>query len=168
MRTFQRVSRLIHPWLALPMLAGLALGVLLAIGLGCINFNKEPPATAAPAINPQLPDVPVPWGFKFSNDKSRESVQGTVRRVEHYYEGDSPMGQVSAFYRRLMPTFGWSPIEENLSGGVQRFTFEKGNDFCYVSVWDSWGTKLLIQVMPKGVKPATAAGKAPPVRSAGK
>jgi len=152
MRTFQRISRLIRPAVALPVLAGLALAGLLVLALGC-GEERQPPASTASAMSPRLPDVPVPAGFKFKPDKSGDRISGGLRVVEHLYEGDEPLRRVSEFYRTMMPPIGWTQKEETLNAGRQRFQFEKGNEVCYVSVYDDWGTKVLIQVFPKGTRP---------------
>lgn len=149
MRTFQRVSRLIRPAIGLPVLSALAIFGLLVIALGC-GETRETAATSAPAVNPRLPDVPVPAGFKFMSDRSNARIVGQFRYVNHFYEGGSTVRQVTDFYRRSMPTVGWKSAEETLVSGRQRLRFEKDNDTCYISVYDDWGTKLLIQVLPRG------------------
>ena len=161
MRIFQRIARLIRPAIGLPVLAGLAILGVLVLALGC-GEKRETAATAAPSINPRLPDVPVPAGFKFKSDQSRDRTVGQFRFVEHHYEGNVSVRQVSDFYRRNMPVLGWTTLEENFVSGRQRLLFEKGNDTCHISVWDDWGTKVLIQVLPRGTghsatnpKPAT-------------
>jgi len=145
MRTFQRFSRFIRPTVATAVLAVLAIGGLMVLALGC-GPGKELPAAAAPAVNPRLPDVPVPFGFKFIEDKSKDRMAGGTREVEHRYEGDAPVRQVSEFYRLHMQSFGWTLKEETFAGGRQRFTFQKGAETCYISIWDDWGTKVLINV----------------------
>jgi hypothetical protein len=153
MRTFQRISRLIRPAVAMPVLAALALAGLMVLSLGC-GGETERPAASAPSINPRLPDVPVPAGFKFKGDQSSDRVVGGFRAVEHVYEGDSPLRQIAEFYRRQMPTHGWTQKEETFSGGRQRFMFTKGGDTCNISIWDDWGTKVMIKVLTLGTKSA--------------
>jgi len=160
MRTFQRVSRFIRPSVAMPMLALLALGGLTVLVLGC-GQTRENPAAAAPAINPKLPDVPVPFGFKFDTGKSYDKVTSGFRDVKHLYEGDTPVPQVAEFYRLHMPQYGWTLKEESFVGARQRFTFQKAAESCYVSVWDDWGTKVLVQVLT-GTATPPAATLAPP------
>jgi hypothetical protein len=166
MRTFQRLGRWIRPSVALPLLAALGLVgfVMLAHGCGPDRNAPMPP----PAINPRLPDVPVPFGFKFDVERSYDRLVGSTRVAEHLYTGDATIQQVAAFYRLHMNTYGWTVKEENLSGGRQRFTFEKGADNCYISIWDDWGTKVLIKVMAKGTKPVEPPAKMPPTRPASK
>jgi hypothetical protein len=153
MRTFQRIARLIRPAIGLPVLAGLAIFGLMVMALGC-NEDTGRAATAAPAVNPRLPDVPVPAGFSFDADRSKERMARGFRFVEHHYKGKATVRQVAGFYRDIMPRAGWKPLEENLVSGRQRLLFEKGNDTCHVSIWDDWGTRLLIQVLPSGGRPA--------------
>jgi len=79
----------------------------------------------------------------------------------------APLRQVSEFYRHQMPVFGWTQKEENFSNGTQRFTFEKGGDTCYVSIWENWGTKVLIKVLPSAGKHVET-GARPAARPAGR
>jgi hypothetical protein len=153
MRTFQRIARLIRPAIGLPILAGLAFLGLMVMALGC-NEERGRAATAAPAVNPRLPDVPVPADFTFNADRSKERRARGFRFVEHHYKGDASVRQVTEFYRDIMPRVGWKRVEESLVSGRQRMLFEKGNDSCHVSIWDDWGTRLLIQVMPSGGRPS--------------
>jgi hypothetical protein len=80
---------------------------------------------------------------------------------------DWPLRDVSAFYRKHMPEFGWTMKEDNLSSGTQRFMFSKASDVCYISIWDNWGIKLLIQIMPMGVKSPEPVGRAAVAKPAG-
>jgi hypothetical protein len=153
MRTFQRIARLIRPAVGLPVLVGLAFLGLMVMALGC-NEERGRAATAAPAVNPRLPDVPVPADFVFDADRSKERRARGFRFVEHHYKGDATVRQVTNFYREIMPRVGWKMIEENFIAGRQRMLFEKGNDSCHVSIWEDWGTRLLIQVMPSGGRPS--------------
>jgi len=156
MRTFQRIARLIRPAIGLPVLSALAILGLMILALGC-GEKRETAATAAPSVNPRLPDVPVPAGFTFRADDSNARIVGQFRFVRHVYEGGTNVRQVADFYRRSMPTLGWKMVEENLVSGRQRLLFEKENDTCHISVWDDWGTKLMIHVLPRGSRaPATA------------
>jgi len=165
MRTFQRVARLIRPAIGLPVLAGLAILGLMVLTLGC-NEDRGRAAAAAPAVNPRLPDVPVPAGFTFKSDQSTERRARGFRFVRHYYTGGATVRQVAEFYRDIMPRAGWTPIEENLVSGRQRMLFEKGNDTCHVSIWEDWGTRLLIQVLPSGSRPAVNPAAGPAVEPA--
>jgi len=153
MRTFQRIARLIRPAIGLPVLAGLALVGLMVLALGC-NEERGRAATAAPAVNPRLKDVPIPADFKFDTDRSKERMARGFRFVEHHYKGDATVRQVAEFYRDIMPRVGWTKVEENLVSGRQRLLFEKGNDSCHISIRDDWGTRLMIQVMPSGGRPS--------------
>ena len=162
MRTFQRISRLIRPAIGLPVLAALAILGLLVMALGC-GQKREVAATTAPAVNPRLQDVPVPAGFKFKADRSSDRAVGGFRFVRHLFEGGAPVRQVSEFYRRTMPVLGWGMLEENFVSGRRRLLFEKGNDTCHISVWDDWGTKVLIQVLPRGARRTRPAALAPSV-----
>ena len=159
MRTFQRISRLIRPAIGLPVLAALAILGLMVMAMGC-GEKREVAATTAPAVNPRLKDVPVPAGFKFKTDQSSDRAVGGFRFVRHLYEGGATVRQVSEFYRRNMPVLGWRSLEASLVSGRQRLLFDKGNDTCHISVWDDWGTKVLIQVLPRSTRPAAAAAHA--------
>ena len=161
MRTFQRVSHFIRPQVGLPVLAGLALAGMLVLALGCGGGDKGS-ASTAPAMRTRLPDIPVPAGFEFkANDSSDRLVSG-MRVVRHLYGGSAPVAKVAEFYRREMVPLGWKVAEENLNAGTQRFRFDKGNETCYISIYDDWGTKVLINVFPSGYTPASPAPAAAP------
>jgi hypothetical protein len=164
MRTFQRIGRWVRPWAVLPLLSALGLAGFVMLAHGCGPDNRMPEVS----VNPRLPDVPVPFGFKFEVDRSTDRVIGTARTAEHLYSGDTSVAQTTQFYRLHMSTYGWTLKDQSLSAGRQRFMYEKGPDTCYVSVWDDWGTKLLINVMQKGAGPVEPPFKAPPVRPAAK
>ncbi|MGB2967745.1 MAG: hypothetical protein WBD18_01000, partial [Phycisphaerae bacterium] len=102
---------------------------------------------------PPVADLPVPAGFKFNEQDSLDRLASGLRFIRHLYEGSAKVRQVAEFYRRQMPTAGWTLVEESFSSGRQRFQFEKGRESCHISIWDDWGTKLLIQVFPAGGKP---------------
>ncbi len=161
MRTFQRIARLIGPAVGLPLLAGLGLAGLVLMALGC-GEEAARPAAAAPAVNPRLPDVPVPAGFKFQADQSTERRVRGFRFVRHYYKGKASVREVTQFYRDIMPRAGWRSVEESLVSGRRRLLFEKGNETCHISIWDDWGTRLLIQVLPSGGRPSANPAGAPP------
>ena len=110
----------------------------------------------------RLSDIPVPAGFEFkANDSSDRLVSG-MRVVRHLYGGPASVSQVAEFYRREMATVGWKIAEENFNAGTQRFRFDKGNETCYISIYDDWGTKLLINVFPSGYSPASPVPAAAP------
>ena len=153
MRTFQRIARLIRPAIGLPVLAALALVGLVVLALGCGGEGERGAAAPAPALVPPGADLPVPANFKFDDQESKDRKAGELRFVQHLYKGGAPVRQVAEFYRRQMPAAGWTLVEESFSSGRQRFQFEKGRDSCHISIWDDWGTKLLIQVFPAGGKP---------------
>ena len=108
----------------------------------------------------------MPFGFHFDVNQSSRPRRRHDPAAEHLYSGDASLAQVAAFYRLHMGSYGWTLKEENLSGGRQRFTYEKGPDNCYISIWDDWGTKLLVKVMAKGTGPVEPPSKTPPVRPA--
>ena len=153
MRTFQRIARLIRPVIGLPVLAALALVGLVVLALGCGGEGERGPAASAAALAPGVAGVPVPANFKFDAQESKDRKVGDLRFVQHLYKGGAPVRQVAEFYRRQMPAAEWTPVEESFSSGRQRFQFEKGAESCHLSIWDDWGTKLLIQVFPRGGRP---------------
>ena len=156
MRTFQRVSRLIRPAIGLPVLAALALAGLWILAMGCGPKKDD-------VTPPRLTDVPVPQGFKFNAARSADRIKNGFRVAEYLYEGgDASVRQVGDFYRQWMPTFGWVTKEENLSSGTQRLTFEKGSDNCYISIYNDWGTKIQIQLLPRGSRTPEGGAKPAP------
>ncbi len=153
MRTFQRIARLIQPAIGLPVLAALALAGLVVLALGCSGEGERGAAASAPALAPRVADVPVPAGFKFNEQESLDRLANGLRFIRHLYEDGAKVRQVAEFYRRVMAPAGWTLVEESFVSGMQRFHFEKGRESCHISIWDDWGTKLLIQVFPAGGKP---------------
>jgi hypothetical protein len=140
---------------ALPAVGTAAL-VALATAAGCDWFNRrsEPP-TAPPPVS-RIPDVPVPVGFKFDAGQSNDRIGGDVRVVVHTYKGglgSMNVAETCEWYRQSMPGNGWQKMEESFSDKCHRFLFVKGNENCWISIWDDWGTKILIQIFPKGAKP---------------
>jgi len=161
MRTFQRISRFIRPAVGLPVLAGLALVGLVVLALGC-GEERGAPAAAAPSVNPRLPDIPVPAGFEFQGDDSFDRTVAGRRQVLHRYKGGASVRQVAEFYRRTMATYGWTPAEERFVEGMQRLVYNKGNEACHVSIWDEWGIRIQIYVLPSGFRSAeTDTGRSP-------
>lgn len=152
MRTFQRISRFIRPAVGLPVLAGLALLGLMVLAMGC--GEERGAAAAAPSVNPRLPDIPVPAGFEFLEKDSYDSVIAGRRQVLHYYKGNATVRQVAEFYRRSMRALGWAQASETFVQGKQRIRFEKGTETCHISVWDDWGTKIQIYVLPSSFRSA--------------
>ena len=147
MRTFQRVARLIRPWIGLSVLAGLALAGLLVMSLGCNGRPDQP-------LPPKFADIPVPMGFKLVPDKSSDRVVGGYRRISHVYKGEGEMRVVAEYYRRHMPELGWTLAQENLVAGRQRFMFNKANESCHIIIYDDWGTKVQIELWPTGARTA--------------
>jgi hypothetical protein len=154
-----------RPAIVLPVLAVLGLAGLMALSQGCGPQKTFPMDTTF--VNPGVPDVPVPTGTKFITNDSYQRLTEGYRSVRHFYEVDWPLRDVAAFYRKHMPEFGWTLKEDNLINGTQRFMFLKGSDICHISIWDSWGVKLLIQVMPMGVKAPEPVGRTAVPRPAG-
>lgn len=149
------VSRRRMGWVRLLVSAAALVGLgLAAAGCDGLGRKSKPPA-AAPSVS-RIADVPVPQGFKFDVGQSNDRVTGSTRVVSHLYKGGigAPnVAETTDFYRQMMPGSGWQKMEESFNDKVRRFIFAKGNENCYVSIWDSWGTKVLVQVYPKGAKP---------------
>ncbi len=153
MRTWQRIARLIRPAIGLPALAALALAGAVVLALGC-NPEQQRLDEAGPAAGSHVADVPVPAGFRFNAKESYDRSTGGFRLVSHLYEGGAKVRDVTEFYRRAMPAAGWETVQESFEYGKQRMVFRKGEETAYVSVWDDWGTKVLIQIFPTGRTPA--------------
>jgi hypothetical protein len=136
------------------------------VAMGC----GGPHTTPGPDPRWILQDIPAPAGFKYVVDQSNERKLADGRRViRHMYEVKGGVQENADFYRNEMPHNGWVLAEETLQGGRQRFLFDKGNESCHISIYDDWGTKVLIQILPKGtrptdVKPAVTPTSAPKTR----
>ncbi len=148
MRTFQRIARLIRPAVALPTLAALALAGMVVLGLGCggPERRENPP----PHL---MRDVPVPAGFQFVPKESTDRSTAGVRLISHLYKGQAPVRETADFYARAMPARGWTLRDRTFNRGKERLVFEKGRETAYVTLWDDWGAKLMVQVYPQGMGP---------------
>ena len=160
MRTRSRTARFrAGGWWLVPG----AVAVLAFLAAGCEWFGKRddvpPPDTS------RIADVPVPYKFKLDIKQSTDETAGNVRKVSHLYKGglgSLNVHETTDWYRQAMPTRGWQPVREGLQDATERLVYEKGDETCYVSIWDDWGTKVLIQILPKGTEPLpTTAGPQP-------
>jgi hypothetical protein len=152
---------LIRPTIGLPVLMALALVAIFALAMGCGDNNRGPDTLGGTVLTP-VADVPVPAGFKFKMDQSSERKSGTFRFIRHMYEGSASVRETTEFYRTSMPRNGWLLVDETLQNGRQRLLFDKGNESCHISIYDDWGTKVLIQILPKGSRPTDTKPAATP------
>jgi hypothetical protein len=144
-------------------LVPVAVAAVAALAAGCDWGNKRD--DNPPPVVSRIADVPVPYGFKLDAKASSDEAAGAVRRVSHLYKGglgSLNLAETTDWYRQSMPAHGWQPAREEFKNATQRFVYDKGDETCYVSIWDDWGTKVLIQVFPKGSQPLpTTSGPKP-------
>ena len=103
-----------------------------------VNPN-DPGAPAAivgllPSARPPVHDVPVPAGFKLQESVSRSYSSADSRFIDHTYKGDADKIDVTQFYRKQMPTKGWTFRGSQMVRGVIHLRYERPTEFCDVSI----------------------------------
>jgi len=115
-------------------------------GVSQTNGTVQAPASTAgqnPPLavkfKPNIPDVPVPMGFKLDESRSRNYDTGVARFVDHRYKGSKDKWDVARFYREQMPVSRWTYVTDVFAQGTYTLEFEKGSERCVVNVRDgSW------------------------------
>lgn len=102
---------------------------------GTVQAAKPAPVLAAKR-RPEIPDVPVPEGFKLDESRSRNYDTGVARFVDHLYRGSKHKWDVTRFYRDQMPVSRWTYVNYVFAQGMYTLEFEKGSERCVVSVRD--------------------------------
>jgi len=92
-----------------------------------------------PTPQPLIADLPVPAGFKFVDDLSRDYQTGRFRFVDHTYRGSATKFQTERFYSRYMPENGWELRGKQLVRGLILMRYAKGSEFCEVRIDSSTG-----------------------------
>ncbi len=132
--------------------AGLAVGCNGSGGAGG-------PAAAAPAdatelaaeATPAIPDVPLPLGFKYVENRSYSSAAPGVRMIVHVYEGPKDKFAVARFYRKQMPLSGWQIKNETDVLAVKTLEFTKESESCRITLQDGGlftKTEVRVHVFP--------------------
>lgn len=144
--------------------------VLVAVG-GCALSNSTGSGRSAPddkkkgsgsggalfaRAHPPIADLPVPYGFDLDEGRSRHWTVGSIRLVDHVYEGSADKFAVARFYRTQMPINRWELVRDVFAQGDIILDFDKGNERCHVVISEEgWGDQLDIKVL------LSSAGKIP-------
>jgi len=111
--------------------------------------------------HPPIADLPVPFGFDLDEGRSRHWTVGSIRLVDHVYEGSADKFVVARFYRTQMPINRWELVRDVFAQGDIILDFDKGNERCHVVISESgWGNRLEIKVL------LSSSGKIPSAGSA--
>ncbi len=113
--------------------------------------------------HPPIADLPVPFGFDLDEGRSRHWTVGSIRLVDHVYEGSGEKFDVARFYRTQMPINRWEMVRDVFAQGDIILDFDKGNERCHVVITEEgWGNRLEIKVL------LSSSGKIPSAGSAGR
>lgn len=121
------------------------LGLALVAGCGGSELQGDatagdPNSTLVPVQTPEVPieDVPVPFGFKLDEGRSRYFAPGETRFVDYFFEGSMERAQAAAFYRQEMVYSGWELDNERMSvGGDVILDFTNGKEECVITLTKS-------------------------------
>jgi len=145
------------------MIAGLCGMALLALtgceklGIGSSSSDASaPPAREplpVPMVEPPIPDVPVPVGFKLDNPESRNYGFEGARIIDHVYTGNEDKFALKRFYEHYMASsYRWTQtMDRSPEGGVIQLGFQKGPEDCTVTITEGGflkATKISIFVRP--------------------
>ncbi len=154
-------------------IAWLMVGAALLVGCNQTNSSSSGTAKNGPKnrssaggtlfamAHPPIADLPVPFGFDLDEGRSRHWTMGSIRLVDHVYEGSGDKFVVARFYRTQMPINRWELVRDVFAQGDIILDFDKGNERCHVVISeDGWGNRLEIKVL------LSSSGKIPSAGSA--
>ena len=119
------------------VLVGLVVGGCDTAGPPRLLYSDDgqylPPQQAAglvPQIEPAIPDVPLPVGFKLLRDRGHVEVTGAGRSVHHVYQGRGKQAEAVGYFRQTLRRHGWQrvspPFEEE--DGSMRLAYSNGRE----------------------------------------
>ena len=115
-----------HPLLMLTMLLMLTATGCSYVKTPAIAFNDDGqylPQDVGEGLvaspNPLIPDVPMPVGFKAVASQCSWHYNGSVRVVQHVYQGHAEPGDAAEFYQRTLPSNKWSLIDIQAVGDAK-------------------------------------------------
>lgn len=151
-------------------LARFALGGLaVAVGFsaGCESMGgggSVVPSNATTVGDEDVRDIPKPKGFTRVDKPSVFWRSGQYRIGELWYSGKSSPAAVKRFYEQYMPTAGFELREMSLRNGQYNARFETEREVCTVRIVpESFGTSLVIELVPRGHGPVNTGLSAPPM-----
>jgi len=118
--------------------AGLAGCERLGLSTSSDDPGAPPPREPLPVpmVEPPIPDVPVPVGFKLDNADSRNYGFEGARIIDHVYTGHEDKFLLKRFYEHYMASsYRWTQkMDRSPEGGVIQLDFQKGAEDCTVTI----------------------------------
>lgn len=103
---------------------------------GCSFPTGGPSAVLVASTRSDDPDIPLPEGFRLTDQFHKRIVSGSPWIDRRTYEGRADRRAVLRFYERQMPLVRWTPLTRRpVSGGVE-MRFSRGRQSCTVVVMD--------------------------------
>jgi hypothetical protein len=107
----------------------------------------------AAQARPPIPDVPMPVGFRYIEDRSYSWAGPGVRTIIHVYHGPKDKFAVARFFWKQMPLAGWQKMDESDGWSVKTMRFAKDTETCHITLQDGpmfVKTEVRVQVVPGG------------------
>jgi hypothetical protein len=129
------------------LLAGLC---LIAFMLGCITttggqkISGEKAAAKKRALQNLANNIPLYPNFKYRPDDSFFFESGGVKAGVMVFEGKAQVGEVVNFYKREMPSHGWSMVSSYQYGKEALLDFSAPEKTCQISVQAKPFNSLLV------------------------
>lgn len=93
--------------------------------------------------NPLIPDVPMPVGFKAVASQCFWQYNGSVREVNHVYQGHAEPGDAAEFYQRTLPSNNWALIDIQGIGDATVMRYTKGPEVLKITTKDGWAVSTI-------------------------
>ena len=79
-------------------------------------------AGLVPQLEPAIPDVPLPVGFKLLRDRGHVQITDGGRSVHHVYQGRGKQAEAVSYFRQNLRRHGWErtrpPYEDEEDGSI--------------------------------------------------
>jgi hypothetical protein len=125
--------------------AGLSLG-------GCGLFEPTQTGVLVKGDTSTIEDVPVPSGFKYTDEQSSSTVDPEKKSreaVQNFY-GKAALLRIAEFYKDKLPETKWTGITVNQLPKKVTITATKGNNDLVIEAWDDmFYTKINIRLILK-------------------
>jgi hypothetical protein len=93
--------------------------------------------------NPLIPDVPMPVGFKAVASQCFWQYNGSVREVQHVYQGHAEPGDAAEFYQRVLPSNNWVLADIQGVGQATVLRYTKGPEQLKITTKDGWAVSTI-------------------------
>ena len=82
----------------------------------------QPSAGLVSQLEPAIPDVPMPVGFKLLRDRGQVQLTDAGRSVHHVYQGRGKQSEAVSYFRQTLRRHGWErtrpPYEDEEDGSI--------------------------------------------------